>query len=65
MQPIIDWLQGKKSYIVLILGFIFNLGQLIGWWTADNQMWAALNTILVTLLGISFRAAITKSGPQS
>jgi hypothetical protein len=65
MQSVIDFLSGKKSYILLTIGFIFNLGRLIGWWTADNTTWAALDTLLATLLGMSFRAAIAKSNPEA
>jgi uncharacterized membrane protein YkgB len=64
MQSVIDWLSGKKSYIILIVGFIFNLGVITGWWATDNATWGSIDTLLVTLLGLSFRAAITKSGPE-
>jgi hypothetical protein len=63
MQALIDWLDGKKSYILLVIGFVFNLGALLGWWTLDNQVWALVDSTLVMLLGASFRAAIQKSGP--
>jgi hypothetical protein len=63
MSTVIEWLQGKKSYIVLVLAFVFNFGQLMGWWGADNQVWAAIDTLFATLLGFTFRAAIAKSGP--
>jgi hypothetical protein len=64
MQAIIDFLSGKKSYIILIVTFVFNLGVISGWWTADNQTWATIDTLLLTLLGMSVRAAISKSSPQ-
>lgn len=58
MSGLITWLQGKKSYIVMILGFVFNFGVLIGWWTLDSQAWALINTIL-GFLGIgSIRAGM-------
>lgn len=63
MQAVLDFLNGKKSYILLIIAFVFNLGQLTGWWTADNQVWASIDALLAALLGASFRAAIQKSGP--
>lgn len=64
MTGFIEWLQGKKTYIVLVVGFVFNLGMLQGWWAADNAIWASINTLLLTLLGITFRAAVSKSGPE-
>jgi hypothetical protein len=59
---IITWLQGKKSYLLLFVAFIFNLGVVSGWWATDNATWQAVDALIVTLLGMSFRAAITKSG---
>jgi hypothetical protein len=63
MQNIINFLSGKKSYILLVVAFIFNLGVVSGWWAADNATWQAIDTLIVALLGMSFRAAITKSSP--
>ena len=62
MQAVLDWLKGRKSYVLLIVAFAFNLGQLLGFWTADNQIWASIDTLLLALLGASFRAAIAASG---
>lgn len=46
MQGIIAWLQGKKTYIIMVLAFVFNLGVTAGWWTLDNQVWELINIIL-------------------
>jgi hypothetical protein len=64
MQNIIDWLKGKKSYIVLVVGFVFNFGQLMGWWTVDNAVWASIDSLFAMLLGVTFRAAIAKAEPK-
>uniref|UniRef100_A0A6H2A4D6 Uncharacterized protein n=1 Tax=viral metagenome TaxID=1070528 RepID=A0A6H2A4D6_9ZZZZ len=64
MQKIIDFLSGKKSYILLFIGVVFNLGVLQGWWAVDNTTWVSIDTLLVALLGGSYRAAITKSSPN-
>jgi hypothetical protein len=64
MQKIIDFLSGKKTYIILIITVLFNLGVLQGWWAADNATWASIDALLVGLLGGSVRAAITKSTPK-
>ena len=63
MSGFMEWLQGKKSYILLIVGFIFNLGVISGWWAMESEIWALIDSLLLTLLGMSFRAAIKKSGP--
>ena len=46
MSGIIEWLQGKKTYIIMVLAFIFNLGVVSGWWTPDSQVWELINIIL-------------------
>ena len=57
------WLDGKKTYITVIIGFIFNIGCLVGWWTVDNQVVIQIDGLL-GFLGLNFlRAGVTKSGP--
>jgi hypothetical protein len=46
MSGLMAWLEGKKTYIVMILGFVFNIGVVAGWWTVDNQVWDLINLIL-------------------
>jgi hypothetical protein len=45
----LNWLQGKKTYLIMIIGFVFNLGLLTGWWTMDNSVWSFIDGILVFL----------------
>jgi len=45
----IEWLQGYKTYIVFVLGVIFNLGVLVGWWAVDSEIWTLINSILAFL----------------
>jgi len=42
----LEWLQGRKTWIVFFVGVIFNGGILAGWWTLDSQLWVVINTIL-------------------
>lgn len=49
MQGILAWLQGKKTYIIIIVGAVFNIGVAAGWWTPDSPLWELINTILVFL----------------
>ena len=63
MSNLINWLSGKKSYLLLAIGLVFNLGVISGWWATDNATWGSIDTLLLALLGGSFRAAITKSSP--
>ena len=63
MSGIIEWLSGRKSYLLLIVGFVFNLGVLAAWWPVDSETWTLIDSLLLALLGASFRAAITKSSP--
>ena len=64
MQKVLDFLNGKKSYILLLIAVVFNLGVLQGWWASDSATWQSIDTLLAALLGSSFRAAITKSSPK-
>jgi hypothetical protein len=61
MQNIIDWLSGKKTYILMILGFVFNLGIAAGWWAVESQVWQLVDLILGFLGLGTIRAAITKA----
>lgn len=66
MQGIIAWLQGKKTYIIMVLAFVFNLGVTAGWWTVDNQVWDLINIILGFLGLGAIRAGIkTEAGKIS
>ena len=60
MTGIIEWLQGKKAYIIMILGFVFNVGVLAGFWPVDSQMWALINSILGFLGLGTLRSAAKK-----
>ena len=61
MGGIQDWLQGKKTYILLILAFVFNIGVEAGMWQLDSQVWVLINMIL-SFLGIgAFRSAVKKA----
>ena len=46
MSGIIEWLQGKKTSIILILAFVFNAGVMAGWWTPESQLWSIINIVL-------------------
>jgi uncharacterized membrane protein len=42
----LTWLQGKKTYIIVILAAVFNIGVVFGIWTVDSQVWTFINSIL-------------------
>ena len=46
MSGIIEWLQGKKTYIILLVGFAFNIGIAAGWWTPESELWSIINAVL-------------------
>ena len=57
----LEWLEGKKTYIVIALTALFNLGVTLGWWVEDNNIVVFINTILGAF-GFGFlRAGVTKS----
>jgi hypothetical protein len=55
---IIEWLKGKKTYLVAFVAAVFNFGIAVGWWTADNQLWVAINMILASFGLGTLRAGI-------
>jgi len=60
MKKLIEFLQGKKTYIVAFLFGLFNFGYALGWWMLDNEIWLAINSLL-TMLGFGFlRAGMKK-----
>ena len=63
MKGFMDWLQGKKTYIVAVALAIFNVGSAVGWWTPDNAIWEAINAVLVALGLGAIKSAVKKSGP--
>lgn len=57
----LEWLEGKKTYIVIVITALFNLGVAFGWWVEDNNIVVFINTILGAF-GFGFlRAGVTKS----
>jgi hypothetical protein len=63
MQAVLDWLNGKKTYIVAILLAVFDIGVAVGWWPVDSAVWQSVNAILAAF-GLAFlRAGVAKSGP--
>ena len=62
MQKILEFLNGKKTYIVAALFAIWNFGVETQLWAVDNSVWQIVNYVLGAL-GLAFlRAGVTKSG---
>ncbi len=60
MQKVLEFLSGKKVYIVAALFAIWNFGLETNLWTVDNQIWSVVNYILGALGFAFMRAAIKK-----
>lgn len=62
MQNLLEWLSGKKTYLLC-------LGTMIGLWTTYFQgaidLQHAIDGTVLALGGMTMRAAVTKSGPQT
>ena len=57
----LKWLEGKKTYITAILLVVYNVGIALGWWTMDNEIIIAINTVLAGF-GLGFlRAGVAKA----
>jgi hypothetical protein len=62
MQAILDWLVGKKTYIVAIAGGLFNVAVQLGWIDASAEWLGVIDSIFIMLFGVALRAGVTKSG---
>jgi len=60
----LQWLQGKKTYIIVILAAIFNIGVAFGLWDVNSGMWEFINALLVFLGLGTLRAGVTKSSSK-
>ena len=61
-MAIIEWLQGKKTYIVLVVAFVFNVGVAAGWWALESELWSVINAILGFLGLGALKSAVKKTG---
>ncbi len=59
MTAIIEWLKGKKSYIVCVLGI---LTAIVAYLNGAITMTQAIEAIWTAIAGITIRAGVTKSG---
>ncbi len=62
MNAIIKWLDGKKSILGTIVLAVLGILAAAGTISLDSQTWQIVIVIVTALTGISFRAAIAKSG---
>ena len=61
MKKILNFLSGKKTYIIAVVIAALNIAVAYGWITPDHL--ATINIVL-TAFGVSaLRAGVTKSGP--
>lgn len=53
----LDWLDGRKTYLLTALGALYVFGSTLGWWPCDERVLA--------LLGFGGMAALRNSVPSS
>ena len=58
MLNIINWLSGKKTYIIAVVGAVLNLAVAFGWITPENL--TEINAVLVALGLGTLRAGVAK-----
>jgi len=56
----IIWLQGKKTYFVMLFTAIYTLTKAFGWITTTPEQDVAVYTLFACLFGVTLRASITK-----
>lgn len=62
MDAILEWLKGKKTYIIVIVGAIVNALIALGYIPADGTIVQLIDIIFLALFGVALRAGVTKSG---
>lgn len=59
VDAIRQWLAGKKTYLMIVIGALDQYGALQGWWTSDE-----FRQLIEATLGLTFlRMGVTASGP--
>ena len=59
MSKLLDFLAGKKTYIIVVIGAVLNVAVAFGWVSPDNL--EQINAVLVALGLGAIRAGISKS----
>lgn len=57
MKAVIEWLKGKKTYIVAVASAVYTLGIQFGWW----QHSVAIDGVLGASAVAALRAGVTNS----
>ena len=65
MAAIMEWLNGKKTYIVVIVGALVDVLIALNVIPADGQVVQIINVVFLALFGAALRAGVTKSGPTA
>jgi len=61
MKKVLNFLSGKKTYIIAVVIAALNIAVAYGWITPDHL--ATINIVLAALGVSALRASVTKSGP--
>ena len=62
MMKIIEWLSGKKTYIIAVLTAAYGLLRAFGLIDVTPEQETAIFTLIAACLGMSIRAGVAKSG---
>ena len=65
MAGILEWLNGKKTYIIAIVGGVFQILVSVGVIDPGAQWVSVLDAIFLALFGVALRAGVAKSGPAA
>jgi hypothetical protein len=64
MAAVLEWLNGKKSYIIAIVGGVFQILVTIGVIDVNAEWVGVADALFLALFGVALRAGVKKSGPQ-
>jgi hypothetical protein len=63
MAAVLEWLNGKKSYIIAIVGGVFQILVSIGVIDVTAEWVGIADALFLALFGVALRAGVAKSGP--
>ena len=57
LKVLLDWLDGRKTYLIAMVGVVYVFGSTVGWWPCDERV--------LGLLGFGGIAALRKGIDKS
>jgi hypothetical protein len=64
MNNLINWVDGKKTYITTFVMALFNFLRSMGWLDIDQEQVTSINTLFGAAIVVFLRMGVKKSGSK-